>query len=65
MRDVDDHRDPVGVIPLRGACRLAHSSAAVTLDTYTHLRPDSDGRIREAVELALSAVADTARTAGE
>lgn len=44
--------------------RLGHSSAAVTLDTYTHLWPDSDDRTRDAVELALSAPADSVRTAG-
>lgn len=42
--------------------RLGHSSAAITLDTYTHLWPDSDDRTREAVERALSAPADSART---
>lgn len=43
--------------------RLGHSSAAITLDTYTHLWPDSDDRTREAVQWALSAdPADTART---
>ncbi|MGH4014352.1 MAG: tyrosine-type recombinase/integrase [Pseudonocardiaceae bacterium] len=31
--------------------RLGHSSAAVTLDTYTHLWPDSDDQTRKAVEL--------------
>lgn len=47
--------------------RLGHSSAAITLDTYTHLWPDSDDRTREAVEQALGAksdsAADTVRTA--
>jgi integrase len=46
--------------------RLGHSSAAITLDTYTHLWPDSDDRTREAVELALGqkieGVADNSRT---
>ncbi len=28
--------------------RLAHATAAETLDTYSHLRPDSDDRTREA-----------------
>ncbi len=42
--------------------RLGHSSAAMTLDTYAHLWPDSDDRTREAVERALSAPADTVRT---
>ena len=44
--------------------RLGHSSAVATLDTYTHLWSDSDDRKREVVESALSAVADTVRTAG-
>ena len=44
--------------------RLGHSSAAVTLDTYAHLWPDSDDRTREAVEAALSAPADQVRTGG-
>ncbi len=42
--------------------RLGHSSAAVTLDVYSHLWPDSDDRTREAVELALCSPADSART---
>lgn len=41
--------------------RLGHSSAAVTLDIYTHLWPDSDDRTRQAVEQALSALAGTVR----
>lgn len=44
--------------------RLGHSSAVTTLDTYSHLWPDSDDRTREAVEQALTgAVADSLRTA--
>ncbi|KMM46520.1 integrase [Cellulomonas sp. A375-1] len=35
--------------------RLGHKSATETLDTYSHLWPDSDDRTREAVDLALSA----------
>jgi integrase len=42
--------------------RLGHSSAAMTLDTYTHLWPDSDDRTRDAVAQALSGPADTVRT---
>jgi len=30
--------------------RLGHASAVETLDTYSHLWPDSDDRTREAVE---------------
>jgi integrase len=33
--------------------RLGHASAVETLDTYSHLWPDSDSRTREAVETAL------------
>jgi integrase len=44
--------------------RLGHSSAAITLDVYTHLWPDSDDRTREAVERALSTSADSLRTDG-
>ena len=32
--------------------RLGHASAAETLDTYSHLWPDSDDRTREAVDEA-------------
>lgn len=42
--------------------QLGHSSAAMTLDTYTHLWPDSDDRTREAIEQALSVLADSMRT---
>src|SRR4051794_11641276 len=35
--------------------RLGHASAAETLDTYSHLWPDSDDRTREAVDTALGA----------
>ena len=31
--------------------RLGHSSAAVTLDTYSHMWPDADDTTRAAVEL--------------
>lgn len=33
--------------------RLGHASAAETLDTYSHLWPDSDDRTREAVDVVL------------
>jgi integrase len=43
--------------------RMGHSSAAVTLDVYAHVWPDSDDRTRQAVEQALSDFsADTVRT---
>ncbi len=38
------------------------ASAAETLDTYSHLWPDSDDRTREAVDSVLSAPADSLRT---
>lgn len=46
--------------------RLGHASAAETLDTYSHLWPDSEDRTREAVDLALrlDSPADQPRTAG-
>ena len=43
--------------------RLGHASAAETLDTYSHLWPDSDDRTRTAVDAAFS-LADSLRTAG-
>lgn len=43
--------------------RLGHASAAETLDTYSHLWPDSEDRTREAVDLVLGALADCVRTA--
>ena len=33
--------------------RLGHASAVETLDTYSHLWPDSDDRTREAVDSVL------------
>lgn len=36
--------------------RLGHASAAETLDTYSHLWPDSDDRTREAVDAVLGSV---------
>ncbi len=49
--------------------RLGHASAAETLDTYSHLWPDSDDRTREAVDSVLGGqqavpLADNLRTAG-
>ncbi len=43
--------------------RLGHSSAAMTLDVYAHLWPDSDERSRAAIDSYLGATADTVRTA--
>jgi integrase len=42
--------------------RLGHASAVETLDTYSHLWPDSDDRTREAVDAALGNLADYVRT---
>ena len=42
--------------------RLGHATAAETLDTYSHLWPDSDDRTREAVDAALGDLADSVRT---
>lgn len=36
--------------------RLGHASAAETLDTYSHLRPDPDDRTREAVDAVLGGI---------
>jgi len=38
--------------------RLGHTSAAETLDTYSHLWPDSDDKTREAVDAYLGPQAD-------
>lgn len=44
--------------------RLGHASAAETLDTYSHLWPDSDDRTRDAVDsVLLNPGADSLRTA--
>lgn len=43
--------------------RLGHASAVETLDTYSHLWPDSDDRTREAVDSVLGDGADSLRTA--
>jgi len=42
--------------------RLGHASASQTLDTYSHLWPDSDDRTRTAVDSVFSA--DSVRTEG-
>ena len=42
--------------------RLGHASAAETLDTYSHLWPDSDERTREAIDLVLGNPAGHLRT---
>ena len=42
--------------------RLGHANAAETLDTYSHLWPDSDDRTRAAVDSVLGNPADSPRT---
>jgi integrase len=42
--------------------RLGQPSAAETLDTYSHLWPDSDDRTRAAVDSVLGRIADSVRT---
>lgn len=44
--------------------RLGHASAAETLDTYSHLWPDSDDRTREAVDAVLGTAAVPLSLAG-
>ncbi len=44
--------------------RLRHKSAKTTLDTYSHLWPDSDDSTRAAIDSAMAARADKLRTAG-
>ncbi len=43
--------------------RLGHASASETLDTYSHLWPDSEGRTRQAVDAVLGAPASSPRPA--
>ena len=45
--------------------RLGHASAAETLDTYSHLWPDSEDTTRAAVDAVLSRPADSVRTAAQ
>jgi integrase len=42
--------------------RLGHASAVETLDTYSHLWPDSDDRTRDAIDSVLGFSADALRT---
>ena len=50
------HSESVKVVQ----ARLGHASASETLDTYSHLWPDSDDRTRTAVDSVL--LADSVRT---
>jgi hypothetical protein len=45
--------------------RLGHASATETLDTYSHLWPDSDDRTREAIDAVLGARADNSSCCGQ
>jgi integrase len=56
------HNESVKVVQ----ARLGHSTAAETLDTYSHLWPDSEDRTRLAVDEVLGAnpAADSLRTGG-
>ncbi len=42
--------------------RLGHATAAETLDTYSHLWPDSEDRTREAIDAVLGVPAEFLRT---
>jgi integrase len=53
------HSESVKVVQ----ARLGHASAAETLDTYSHLWPDSDDRTREALDAVLGAARDSGGTA--
>ncbi|MEZ0363422.1 tyrosine-type recombinase/integrase [Mycobacterium sp. pUA109] len=44
--------------------RLGHASAVETLDTYSHLWPDSDDRTRDAIDSVLGSAAYPLRTGG-
>jgi len=44
--------------------RLRHASATTTLDTYSHLWPDTEESTRAAVDVVLAARADSLRTTG-
>jgi hypothetical protein len=43
------------------SARLGHASAVETLDTYSHLWPDSDDRTRDAIDSVLGFTADGLR----
>ncbi len=53
------HGESVKTVQLR----LGHASAVETLNTYSHLWPDSDDRTREAVDLVLGSDAEGAASA--
>ncbi len=41
--------------------RLGHASAVETLDTYSHLWPDSDDRTRDAIDSVLGRSGESGR----
>jgi integrase len=43
--------------------RLGHPTAVIALNTYAHLWPDDDDRTRDVIDVALSPLADSLRTA--
>jgi hypothetical protein len=53
------HDESVKTVQLR----FGHASAVETLNTYSHLWPDSDDRTREAVELVLGTSAEGPQSA--
>jgi hypothetical protein len=56
-------RQPLTAKDVKPRLLGGHASAAETLDTYSHLWPDSDDRTREAVDEVLrESPADSART---
>ena len=54
------HGESVKTVQLR----LGHASAAETLNTYSHLWPDSDDRTREAVDLVLGPATEASAARG-
>jgi integrase len=54
-----DHGESVKVVQER----LGHATAAETLDTYSHLWPESEDRTRAAVDRVLLAPAESTRNA--
>jgi len=54
------HGESVKLLQLR----LGQATAPETLDVYSHLRPDSENRTREAVDAVLGLSADSLRTSG-
>ncbi len=54
--------DPAGRVREDRAGAAGYTSAAETLDAYSHLWPDSDDRTRDAVDAVLGARAGSLRT---